>query len=225
MLSAPPLRGGPAHPAEPLDLELHAVALAAPGFMPDAEGLALRDAGLAAAHGPWVEVGSYCGRSTCFLGDAARRRGTTLFTIDHHRGSEENQPGEAYFDPALVDEAGRVDTLPGLRRTLALAGLEGSVVAVVGASTLVAEHWGTRLGLLFLDGGHSPAVQHGDYDAWCPHLAPGGLLAIHDVFPDPRDGGRPPYEVYLRALRDGFAEVAVTGSLRVLRRRRSQPGC
>jgi hypothetical protein len=45
------------------------------------------------------------------------------------------------------------------------------------------------------------------------------VLAIHDVFPDPADGGRPPYEdIYLPALASGrFTELSATGSLRVLR--------
>lgn len=207
--------------ALPCDPRIHATALAAPGFMPDGEGLALREAALAAAPGAWVEVGTYCARSTCYLGDAARHRGATLHTVDHHRGSEENQPGEEYHDPTLVDAEGRVDTLPGARRTLREAGLEDEVVMVVGRSTAVASAWRTPLTLLFLDGGHSSAVQHGDYDAWAPHLVAGGLLLIHDVFPDPRDGGRPPYEVFLRALRGGaFEQTAEHGSLRVLRRAR-----
>ncbi|HEY6379458.1 MAG TPA: class I SAM-dependent methyltransferase [Candidatus Dormibacteraeota bacterium] len=194
-------------------------ARAAPGFLPDDEGRALHAAALGAPLGPWLEIGSYCGKSACYLGEAARRRGTVLFSVDHHRGSEENQPGEQYHDGALVDGSGRVDTLPGLRRTLAAAGLEDTVLPVVGPSRTVAAHWGTPLGLLFIDGGHSAAAAHGDYEAWLPHLAHQGLLLIHDVFPDPADGGRPPFEVFCRALTEGAAtEVSAQGSLRVLRR-------
>jgi predicted O-methyltransferase YrrM len=195
-------------------------ARAAPGFMPEDEGLALHAAALRAPCGPWLEIGSYCGKSACYLGDAARARGTVLFSVDHHRGSEENQPGERYHDPALVDVAGLVDTLPGLRRTLVTAGLEGTVIPVVGPSRTVATHWRTPLGLLFIDGGHSAVAAHGDYEAWLPHLVAGGLLLIHDVFPDPADGGRPPFEIYTRALAEAAAtELAVHGSLRVLTRR------
>ncbi len=202
-----------------MDARIRATALAARGFMPDIEGLALRAAALDAPSGVWVEVGTYCARSTCYLGDAARHRQSILVSVDHHRGSEENQPGEHYHDATLVDGAGRVDTLPGARATLREAGLEAEVILVVGPSARAAAAWTAPLQLLFLDGGHSPAVQHGDFDGWSPHLAAAGLLLIHDVFPDPRDGGRPPYEVYLRALQGGdFEEVGATGSLRVLRR-------
>jgi hypothetical protein len=157
-----------------------------------------------------------------FLGAAARDKGTVLFTIDHHRGSEENQAGWEHHDSGLVDpETGRMDTLPRFRRTIEAAGLEGTVIAIVGDSPVVARHWGTPLGLVFIDGGHGEAPAHADYESWAPHVAPDGLLAIHDVFPDPADGGRPPYEIYRRALTSGaFADVpeAGAGSLRVLRR-------
>ena len=203
-----------------MDSALAAAARRATGFMPEAEGLALHQAALGAPGDlPWVELGSYCGKSSIYLGAAARSRGGVLFTVDHHRGSEENQPGEGYHDPRLVDAEGRVDTLPAFRSTIAGAGLEDAVVAVVGRSELVARHWRAPLGLLFIDGGHSQRQADADFAGWSPHLAAGGLLLIHDVFPDPADGGRPPFEIYSRALAGGrFAELAATGSLRVLRR-------
>jgi predicted O-methyltransferase YrrM len=206
-----------------MDPDLLEHARRATGFMPDDEGLALHRAGLEAARvGPLLEIGSYCGKSAIFLGAAARDKGTVLFTIDHHRGSEENQAGWQHHDPGLVDaDTGRMDTLPRFRRTIEAAGLEGAVIAVIGDSPVVAHHWRTPLGLVFIDGGHGETPAHTDYERWTPHVAPDGLLAIHDVFPDPADGGRPPYEIYLRALESGaFAEVpeAGAGSLRVLRR-------
>jgi predicted O-methyltransferase YrrM len=195
----------------------------ATGFMPENEGLALHRAGLDAARvGPLLEIGSYCGKSAVYLGAAAREEGTVLFSIDHHRGSEENQPGWEHHDAQLVDPAtGRMDTLPCFRRTIEAAGLEGTVIAVVGESPTVARHWRTPLGLVFIDGGHGEEPAHRDYECWAPYVAPDGLLAIHDVFPDPADGGRPPYEIYTRALASGaFAEdgAGSEGSLRVLRR-------
>ncbi len=207
-----------------IDPEVRQRALAATGFMPPAEGDALYDAaldGAAACPGrPFVEIGSYCGRSTLWLGAAARAAGTVLFAVDHHRGSEENQAGWEWHDPTLVDTAvGVMDTLPRFRRTIYDAGLEDVVIAVVGTAPTVAEHWATPCALVFIDGGHGVEPARADYEGWAPHVAAGGLLAIHDVFPDPADGGRPPYEeIYLPALRSGgFEEVSATGSLRVLR--------
>jgi predicted O-methyltransferase YrrM len=180
-----------------VDDRLREVAEKAIGFMPPEEGMALYRAGLTAADvGPLLEIGSYCGKSGVYLGAAAQERKTVLFTVDHHRGSEENQEGWEHHDTRLVDKAtGRMDTLPFFRRTIEEAGLEDTVIAIVGPSPVVGAHWTTPLGLLFIDGGHGPEPAHRDYETWAPKVAAGGLLAIHDVFPYPADGGRPPYEI------------------------------
>lgn len=211
--------------SHPIDAGLRAHALAATGFMPPDEGDALYDAAVAAAAdcpgSPLLEVGSYCGRSTVWLGAAARAAGTVVFAVDHHRGSEENQAGWEWHDTSLVDaRTGKMDTLPKFRDTIHDAGLEDVVFAVVGQSPMVARHWTTPLAFLFIDGGHGVEPARLDYELWTPHVAMGGTLAIHDVFPDPKDGGRPPYEeIYLPALASGrFKLTSATGSLRVLRR-------
>lgn len=205
-----------------MDPRLRAAAEAARGFMPVDEGLALHDAAMDVPDGgaPMLEIGSYCGKSAVYLGAAAQSRRTILFALDHHRGSEENQPGWEWHEPDLVDPAvGLIDTLPRFRRTVHEAGLEPFVVALVGDSPTVGRHWRTPLSLLFIDGGHGSGPAHRDYETWTPWVESGGLLVIHDVFPDPADGGRPPYEIYCRALESGaFTEVSATGSLRVLRR-------
>ena len=204
---------------------LRVCALAAKGFMPADEGDALFavavDAGVAVPGLPFLEVGSYCGRSTVWLGGAARACTTVLFAVDHHRGSEENQAGWEHHDPSLVDpRTGLMDTLPIFRDTITGAGLDDVVFAVVGRSAAVAEHWATPLAFLFIDGGHGDEPARLDYESWTPHVAVGGTLAIHDVFPDPADGGRPPYELIFRpAIESGRFELrSATGSLRVLRR-------
>jgi len=214
----------PDMPPAPLSPALRARAMAAKGFMPGDEGDALYDAATAAATNvrhPMVEVGSYCGRSTVWLGAAARAAGTVLFAVDHHRGSEENQAGWEHHDPTVVDDrTGLMDTLPTFRATIREADLEDVVIAVVGQSPVVAAHWSTPLSFVFIDGGHGEEPARLDYEGWSRHVAVGGTLAIHDVFPDPADGGRPPYEqIYLPALRSGlFEEIGAIGSLRLLSR-------
>jgi hypothetical protein len=201
------------------DIELK-VARAAKGFMPDDEGLALHDAGLVGgAVGPLLEIGSYCGKSGVYLGAAARERGTVLFTIDHHHGSEENQAGWEHHDTEVVDpRTGRMDTLPFFRRTIEDAGLEGVVIGVLGDSPTVGAHWQTPVGFLFIDGGHAEDVAMADYETWAHHVLPGGVLAVHDVFEDPADGGQAPFHVWQRAVAEGFTPLATTRSLRTLRR-------
>ncbi len=209
----------------PQDLLQHA--LAAKGFMPPDEGELLhRLARARLPHGPVLEVGTYCGKSAVYLGAAAREVGGTVFTVDHHRGSEENQEGWAYHDTTLVDpEVGRLDTLGEFRRTIARADLEEQVVAVVGRSTTVSALWRTPLSLLFIDGGHTDEHATNDYQGWGRWVGGGGLLVVHDVFADPADGGQAPYRVYCRAIENGdFVETAALGSMRVLTRVRGEAG-
>lgn len=200
------------------------------GFMPEEEGLALYAVAKRAAGsglGPILEVGTYCAKSALYLGAGAiaseGKGGALVFSVDHHRGSEENQAGWPHHDHSLVDQdSGRMDTLPFARRAIAEAGLEDRVVLVVGESATVASAWSTPLSLLFLDGGHGEVVAWTDYRAWSPKVSAGGWMAIHDVFPDPAQGGRPPYEIYREAMAGGSFEEdlgAGCGSLRVLRRR------
>ena len=189
--------------------------------MPEDEGDALYLAALDGGRvGPLLEVGTYCGKSAVYLGAAARSNGTVLFTVDHHRGSEENQAGWEHHDASLVDpELGLMDTLPVFRRTIAEAGLEDEVVAVVGRSTTVAAHWRTPLSLLFIDGGHAEEHAQNDYSGFAHWLAPEGALVIHDVFERPEDGGQAPFHVWQRAVAGGAFEPAGTmGSMRVLTR-------
>ena len=206
---------------------LFALAEQVRGFMPADEGCALYDAALRYLDGGvGVEIGTYCGKSTLLIGAAAAQTGGVLYTVDHHHGSEEHQPGWEFHDASLVDElTGLFDTLPTFRRTLDAAGLDDHVVAVVGKSPIVARAWRSPLQFLFIDGGHSEAAATQDFDGWAKWVDTGGALVIHDVFPDPRDGGRPPYHIYCRAIDSGqFREVAVTGSLRVLERTAGEAG-
>jgi hypothetical protein len=204
--------------------EVLAKARRAKGFMPDDEGLALYRAALRAgeshAGATMVEVGAWCGKSTLYLGAAAADTGGVLFSVDHHHGSEENQAGWEHYDTEVVDpRTGRIDTLPFWRQAVDDAELGRSVVGMVGDSPTIAAHWRAPLAFCFVDGGHGAEPAWADYRGWAPHVVVGGWLAIHDVFPDPRDGGRPPYELWCAALESGeFVEDGECGSLRVLRR-------
>ncbi|WP_235495214.1 class I SAM-dependent methyltransferase [Geodermatophilus sp. Leaf369] len=199
--------------------ELLALAVAAPGFMPEDEGRALYAAARSVAvPGPLLEIGSWMGKSALYLAAAAAETGRVVVTVDHHRGSEEHQPGWEYHQPELVDPAvDELDTLPSFRRTVHPA--EDLVVAVVARSETLAPLWAAPLALLFLDGSHTEESARRDQDAWVEKLAVGGTLAVHDVFPDPADGGQAPFGVYTRVLASGeFTELPGTGSLRLLRR-------
>jgi MMP 1-O-methyltransferase len=206
---------------------LFALAEQVQGFMPDDEGRALYDAALRYLDGGvGVEIGTYCGKSTLLLGAAAQQTDGVLYTIDHHHGSEEHQAGWEYHDASLVDAVtGLFDTLPTFRRTLDAAGLDDHVVTIVGKSPIVARGWRSPLQFLFIDGGHSEAAATEDFNGWAKWVNIGGALVIHDVFPDPADGGRPPYLIYCRAIDSGqFREISALGSLRLLERTGGQVG-
>jgi predicted O-methyltransferase YrrM len=191
------------------------------GFLDPEEGMELYSLAIEASRsGPCLEIGGYCGKSTLYLGLACKETGSILYSVDHHRGSEEQQPGQEYYDPDLYDEAeGRVDTFRFFRRTIEQAGLLDTVVPIVASSNLVARMWSAPLALVFIDGGHSYVTALTDYSSWSPHLMPGGILAIHDIFMDPAKGGQAPHYVYKLALASGlYAERPMIKTLGVLRR-------
>jgi predicted O-methyltransferase YrrM len=191
------------------------------GFLDPLEGEALYSySKIATKNGPALEIGSYCGKSAIYLGTAAKENDERLYSIDHHKGSEEQQPGEEYFDPDLVDKTGKgIDTLPYFLETIRRSKLQGVVIPIVSTSEEAYADLKFEFSLIFIDGGHSEEVAQKDYKLWANRLVVGGLLAIHDVFPNPKDGGRPPFNIYMKALDSGqFEEIEDIKSLRILRK-------
>lgn len=191
------------------------------GFLDEDEGRKLYEFAYEASRlGPCLEIGSYCGKSALYLGTACRENKSILYSIDHHRGSEEHQPGEEYFDPELFDfKIGKVDTFRHFRDTIEMAALEETVVPIVCRSEIAARMWSIPLSLIFIDGGHSYEAVSIDYCSWVKHIVPGGYLIIHDIFEDPEKGGQAPYRIYQKAFRSGlFSEFYIIKTLGVLRR-------
>ncbi len=191
------------------------------GFMAQAEGLRLYELARAASRlGPCLEIGSYCGKSTAYLGMGCKESGGILFSIDHHEGSEEQQPGQEYFDPELFNEkTGKIDTFPVFRDVLRKLSLADTVVPIVSKSSVAARLWNTPVSLIFIDGGHTFEAACADYSSWIFHLLPDGFLAIHDIFADRTQGGQAPRCIYNLALDSGlFAELPGTETLGILQR-------
>ena len=189
------------------------------GFLLEEEGESLYlTAKNYSKQGPCLEIGSYCGKSALYLGAAVKENNQLLYSIDHHRGSEEQQPGEEFFDPDLLDESSKgINTLPFFLDTIDKAGLKDIVIPIVSTSVEASMVWTKPLAMVFIDGGHSEKAANDDYDVWYPHLVQGGLLAIHDVFPNPEDGGRPPFNIYIKAKESGlFKELEIINSLALL---------
>jgi predicted O-methyltransferase YrrM len=191
------------------------------GFMDEEEAMRLYElAREASRFGPCLEIGSYCGRSAAYLGLGCRENGGVLYSIDHHRGSEEQQPGQEYFDPDLVDtQTGLIDTFPFFLKTIAAFGLDNTIIPIIAKSAVAARNWSTPLSLVFIDGGHTFEAAFADYSGWASHIMPGGFLVIHDIFSDPAEGGQAPYFIYRMALASGlFTELPLVKTLGVLRR-------
>jgi hypothetical protein len=193
------------------------------GFLDGREADCLYKLALEAGkNGPCLEIGSYCGKSSVYLGMACKENSTVLFSIDHHGGSEEQQPGEEYFDLDLLDkEMGKIDTLKHFRKTIADFELEDVVIPVIGRSAIIGGVWKTPLSLIFIDGGHAYETVLSDYDIWAKYLIAGGYLLFHDIFSDPSKGGQAPYLVYKKAVASGlYEEMPMCKSLGILIRRK-----
>jgi MMP 1-O-methyltransferase len=206
------------------DLQLNKVKLSEiKGFLDESEADNLYRLALEASlKSPCLEIGSYCGKSAVFIGSACKENGSVLFSIDHHTGSEEQQPGEAYFDPDLLDkETGKIDTLRLFRKTIHEFDLENTIIPIIGRSEIIGRNWQTPLSLVFIDGSHAYNSVLIDYETWPKHLIPGGYLIFHDIFPDPSMGGQAPFQVYQIALASGrYEEMAMCKSLGILKQRK-----
>lgn len=194
------------------------------GFLAADEGEALYQyAREASAFGPVLEVGSYCGKSTVYLGAACKENNGVVYAVDHHRGSEEHQLGEEYHDPELFDaNVELMDSFKAFRSSMRKANLEDTVVPIVASSGLASRHWHTPLAMVFIDGGHSEEAAQTDYRSWVSHIKPGGILAIHDIFPNPEEGGQAPYNIWKLAKASGlFDELPMVNTLGLFRRKQA----
>lgn len=169
---------------------------------------------------PCLEIGSYCGKSSVYLGSAVKENDQKLYSIDHHKGSEEQQPGEEYFDSDLINAEGNgIDTLPFFLETIEKSKLDKFVIPIVSTSEEAYQDFTLNFDMVFIDGGHSEKAAQKDYELWSKRITKGGLLAIHDVFPNPEDGGRPPYNIYRRALESGnFKKLEMIKTLGLLKK-------
>jgi predicted O-methyltransferase YrrM len=169
---------------------------------------------------PCLEIGSYCGKSSVYLGSAVKENDQKLYSIDHHKGSEEQQPGEEYFDSDLINAEGNgIDTLPFFLETIEKSKLDKFVIPIVSSSEEAYQDFTLNFDMVFIDGGHSEKAAQKDYELWSQRITKGGLLAIHDVFPNPEDGGRPPYNIYRRALESGnFKKLEMIKTLGLLKK-------
>tara|TARA_A100001035_G_C27782772_1_gene502668 strand:- start:958 stop:1560 length:603 start_codon:yes stop_codon:yes gene_type:complete len=175
------------------------------GFMPKHEGIALTKwSEKFSSIGPIMEIGSYCGKSAIYLSKGAILNDQLVYTIDHHFGSEEHQIKEEYFDSEIFDYKNqRVNTLPLLIKNINKMQVK-NIVPIVSNSVDIASKWNAKLGMVFIDGGHSFKAANNDYVSWSTKIKKNGALVIHDIFENPDEGGQAPFEIFQKALKNNF---------------------
>ena len=190
------------------------------GFLDLNEGIALYEEVKRVSENNFcVEIGSYCGKSTCFIGQACKENKSKLITIDHHKGSEEQQLGELYFDAEVYDEKlGRVNTLPLLEKNLAKFDLEDVVKPLVMDSISASKIVENNADLIFIDGSHTFESAESDYELWKNKIKKGGTLAIHDVYDSEDEGGQAPNKIFKQSLNEGFNFIKRVKSLVLLQK-------
>ena len=190
------------------------------GFLDLNEGIALYEEVKRVSENNFcVEIGSYCGKSTCFIGQACKENKSKLITIDHHKGSEEQQLGELYFDAEVYDEKlGRVNTLPLLIKNLAKFDLEDVVKPLVMDSISASKIVENNADLIFIDGSHTFESAESDYELWKNKIKKGGTLAIHDVYDSEDEGGQAPNKIFKQSLNEGFNLMKRVKSLVLLQK-------
>lgn len=190
------------------------------GFLDLNEGIALyKEVKRVSKNNFCVEIGSYCGKSACFIGQACKENGSLLITIDHHEGSEEQQLGELYFDPEVYDEKlGRVNTLPLLKKNIAKFNLDNVVKPLVMDSISASRIVDNNADLIFIDGSHTFESAESDYELWKNKIRKGGILAIHDIYDSEEEGGQAPNKVFKQSLRENFALIKRVKSLVLLQK-------
>ena len=174
-------------------------------FMPKHEGIALTKwSEKFSSIGPIMEIGSYCGKSAIYLSKGAILNDQLVYTIDHHFGSEEHQIKEEYFDSEIFDYKNqRVNTLPLLIKNINKIQVK-NIVPIVSNSVDIASKWNAKLGMVFIDGGHSFKAANNDYVSWSTKIKKNGALVIHDIFENPDEGGQAPFEIFQKALKNNF---------------------
>lgn len=191
------------------------------GFLSDKEAKKLQELFLNVHHlGAVLEIGTYCGKSTLNFAHVAKKINGLVFTVDHHTGSEEHQLGEEYHDEDLFDKRlNKFNTLPEFLKNIRSSNLGQFIIPLINKSSKASETFSELISMLFIDGGHSSEAAFSDYNSWKDKISSGGLLVIHDVFPNPQDGGRPPFEIYSEAQKSKqFEDLGIYETLGILKK-------
>lgn len=123
--------------------------------------------------GVLVEVGSWKGRSTSFIGRICNENGTRLVCVDHWAGSEDVL-ADRYAAALAVEDVEQT-----FRANMEALGIDVEVIAApsLAAAAMFEE---ASVDRVFLDASHDGASVTADLLAWSSRLKDGGVLAGHD---------------------------------------------
>ena len=126
--------------------------------------------------GAFVEVGSWKGRSTSFIGRICNENGTRLVCVDHWNGSNDRLQ-ERYAAALAVEDVEQT-----FRANMTALGITVEVMAMTSLEAAASFPTGS-IDRVFLDASHDGESVAADLAAWQERLAPGGILAGHDYGP------------------------------------------
>lgn len=193
----------------PGDFEAHIQAMlrlspSIPGYLSEKEVRFLCQLALVpSALGEFLEIGSFRGKSTVLIAKSLERVGAT---------------GMHAVDPLcpqfyLFQKEGEPQRAP---RDILDGNLQGHhVERLVEFHQMTAQElsadWNRPLRVLWIDGDHSYAGTKTDFDCFARHLAPGGIIAFHDVL----HGDEGPVRVFHEQvlLSPAFGACGLTGSI------------
>ncbi len=181
------------------------------GWLSGPEGYALM---LMAAHGPGageiVEIGSWMGKSTCWLaaGSKSTRR-EKVHAVDPFDG------GPALKDRPVIRDEGT--TYHAFVDNLTSVGLLDYVEPIVATSQQAAQSWNKPIRLLFIDGDHSYDAVKADFEMWSRFLVVEALVAFDDVASDSYEGAKRYYDEMLHGDKR-YHEVARVGKMKLVQR-------
>lgn len=127
-----------------------------------------------------VEIGSFRGKSTCYLAEGCRTgKGARVWAVDpwDSTGNVDGRHGYARSETFEVFDL-QVETM----------GLREIITPTRGFSLHVARTWNKPIGLLFIDGSHDYGDVKADFEAWSPSVVPGSVVAFDD-YDTPKNPG------------------------------------
>jgi MMP 1-O-methyltransferase len=142
------------------------------GFLSDSEGETLYNlAKNCKGNGVIVEIGSWKGKSTIWLGSGSKAGNKVkVYAIDPHTGSSEHQK-----------ESEKVWTFEEFKKNITNAKVDDIISPIVKTSEEAAKNFNEPIELIFIDGAHEYESVKLDYDLWFPKVLNDGIMAFDDT--------------------------------------------